>query len=1199
MTAAGTHPKTKRRRKVALGLALVLLGGAGMAYRHFTDPERIRALVEAQLQRYVGGLVTVGRAELSLFSGATLYDVVIASPKPSSGAPLPPLFECRKIEATHNPWDAIVGRPRIEALIALSPKCTIVHRLIEHRTNLSNIVSRVASSAPSVTVQTLPIIELRDAHVRIIARDEQGDREVQDWRLTVRGRASDHDNSIYNIVWKSTELVDGQRAGGHSRLDLRSGAARSVDGGLPRMSIETVMLAVNASMDDVGAWADLIGIDGDVHVTDYNLGSSADSKTGRSATIELSNASLSLPVSEEEAALPRAQRYVQFTDVNGTATVTAERIIADFSGTFHGGTCQVRGTIPLPITSEFVRDFGFDMTLSLVGLELPQLDRKDRPSEARAIRAWPAVAAIYKQYGPSGKADIDLELFRNAKHPGPPRVRRFRITPRGASAWVERFPYRIDHLTGYVEVTGTGGTLESLRGDHDGASITINGRFGKLGPCSPVDIHVVGTGIPLDDELHAAISPAQRETWKMFEPVGTVDLDVSITRSECTPESPAIWSTTTTASFDDLSARVQAFPYPLQHLRGSIQLYRDDIIVHEIVSRTGETQLHATGSMSFDKSRAKQIQLRINGSHVPFDDALLSSLPDTISHAVAAFRPTGYFDFSTLLTQEPSANAFRHETTVTLRGGTLKHDDHPVLVTDVRGALRITPEDTLLRGLTGYIDGAFIHADGRIDHASGSFAGTLVGKDLRPTPELYAALPPRWRDELTPITIDGNIDVEVRIPAAWKSSEADRTSVTIDWNGASVTLPQLAAPIEHVRGKLIVDSTGARATGITGHFGKAELSADIAIAFDGSKRQAEINADVRGLVLDDSVRKLFPDHLQAIWDRLSPGGTIDLTVDKLSYTNPDTGTVPTWRGTGQARLRNVSVPGAVGLDRATGVVSFDGMIRDRLGGTMLSGAIDLVGLRIERRKLTQITGDWSLLRAADDTGRLAFDGIEARVYGGTATGVLHVMLESDGAHYELSSELKDVDLSPLLRPTRVGMKSLEDAPLLRGVTNAQLDVSGTLGRTRSRRGRASLEISEGRIYRVPVVFAMLQVLNLAMPNQDTFDSLSASGFIDGDDVVIRDARIAGDEMALVGQGTVTLPSLATDFYFVSVNPNRWSRIPVLTDVIDQASRELVGLSVSGTLHDPVVQARAFHDVAEELKRLFVPRKPKNSRTGGR
>ena len=75
--------KSRRRRRRVAGWAVLLLGlpliGAGvLTYRHYADPERVRAEAEALLQQFALGRVRVGSAAFSILDGIRLFDVVVA-----------------------------------------------------------------------------------------------------------------------------------------------------------------------------------------------------------------------------------------------------------------------------------------------------------------------------------------------------------------------------------------------------------------------------------------------------------------------------------------------------------------------------------------------------------------------------------------------------------------------------------------------------------------------------------------------------------------------------------------------------------------------------------------------------------------------------------------------------------------------------------------------------------------------------------------------------------------------------------------------------------------------------------------------------------------------------------------------------------------------------------------------------------------
>ncbi|MFQ5494422.1 MAG: hypothetical protein ACE5EX_03490, partial [Phycisphaerae bacterium] len=71
-------PRRRLRRRVAiLALPLTAVAAVLLVYRHYTSPQRVCALAERYLQRYVNGDVTISRASFSWLDGIRLIDVAI------------------------------------------------------------------------------------------------------------------------------------------------------------------------------------------------------------------------------------------------------------------------------------------------------------------------------------------------------------------------------------------------------------------------------------------------------------------------------------------------------------------------------------------------------------------------------------------------------------------------------------------------------------------------------------------------------------------------------------------------------------------------------------------------------------------------------------------------------------------------------------------------------------------------------------------------------------------------------------------------------------------------------------------------------------------------------------------------------------------------------------------------------------------
>ena len=74
--------------------------------------------------------------------------------------------------------------------------------------------------------------------------------------------------------------------------------------------------------------------------------------------------------------------------------------------------------------------------------------------------------------------------------------------------------------------------------------------------------------------------------------------------------------------------------------------------------------------------------------------------------------------------------------------------------------------------------------------------------------------------------------------------------------------------------------------------------------------------------------------------------------------------------------------------------------------------------------------------------------------------------------------------------------------------------------------------------------------------------------------------------------SMSLPDRGVDLGLINVSPHQWSRLPMLADFVEGASREIVELRVTGPLSGPTVQVKPFPRITEEFKRLFRKKKPK-------
>ncbi|UCC28920.1 MAG: hypothetical protein JSU86_12040 [Phycisphaerales bacterium] len=1194
------QPRKGRRRTLVVVIIVAALIASGVVYRHYTNPERVRDLAKGYLQHYIRGPVTIGSADFSWWDGVRLFDVAVhevqraASQRtpPAGTAPLNPVLSCREIRLSHDRSSVLSGGLRVKGIIALEPACLIVRDAADGYTNLEGLLRFPDVMAQGVS-GPLPTIELRDAQVRVLSREGALDRVVQDLRLHIRARPSQRDADVYDVVWQGG---DGHTASGYSRVDLHTGRLRNVSGGLPWMSIEAVMLAVNAGYDGAGVWCNLLGLDGTVRAKDYDLSTALRTEGSRSATIELSDASISIPIDKREQPFPPDQRYLRFEEVNGQVQLTPEGIRADFAGQFHGSECRVSAVLHGAVEKlATLNDVDFDVRLSVTGLDLPRHDPDGPPAEVRFINRWHQLAGFYRDYDPHGPADLEVEVTKRAGADEPIVVRRVLLTAQGGDASCRYLPYRGYDIAGKIEYTPDGVFIRDIRGSHGDGTVTVNGRLSKPTEQAAKELSIKATGIPIDETLVEALPEQYRRIREQFNLKGSIDAEIELTLPAGSDQQPAKWRMRPTITLRDVSARFDGFPYPVDHLTGMLLADEDRLRLLNVVGRSGEARVGLEGSVELSGGHLTGLDLAIDAQDIPFDDLLLAALPAEARKQVAAFHPRGSFDAQTSLTLDADTKTVVHTSDIVLKDVAIRHETLPVEVAGITGRLHIAPNDVVLDGLTGRYNDAILSAEGSISRDGGRQATAVMirSRNLQLDEALCAALPPKARKAVVHWKIDGPVATETIVsttPARADEGPSVRTVARLQ--GATVRHRLFPLVFDDVRTEITIDGVGARASNVEARYGTASVRADFDMRHIPGAEQGTIKLSATGVTLDDSLRGLLPEEMNAAWNRLEPAGSVDVYLNSLRCRRSSVEGPLEWLVEGYVEFNNAGIPGLAGIERMSGTLVGSGSLIDRLGGTSLTGNLTLSTVNVLGQRLSRTEGDWSYARVASGEGMLVLDPIQGRVYDGSLTGALEVAFDTSRAEYDLSTTIHKMQIEPFINADRASRAPDSERLDVRGRADGHLYISGVIGDRASRQGGGRFEIIDGHIYRLPIILRILNVLSLSIPDEDAFDEARADFFIVGKRVQIADIALRGSVLALVGSGSVTLPDRGVDLNLVNVGPRLWTHVPVLADVVEVASGELVELHVTGPLSQPTVRPRPFRRISEEFKRLFRKRKPK-------
>src|ERR1700722_11016603 len=164
------HPLRRRHcaaRRWGMASLLLVLSLTIFGYIYLTDAQRVRSMASSYLSDLLGGEVTIGKANLSIFEGLRLDDVTLRVDK--SNQPDSIIFHARTFLVRYHPTQLLEGRLSATQIIAIDPIVMLVENSSTGRWNYQRLwhgagPPKRANSADNNAL-VLPQIILRDAEV--------------------------------------------------------------------------------------------------------------------------------------------------------------------------------------------------------------------------------------------------------------------------------------------------------------------------------------------------------------------------------------------------------------------------------------------------------------------------------------------------------------------------------------------------------------------------------------------------------------------------------------------------------------------------------------------------------------------------------------------------------------------------------------------------------------------------------------------------------------------------------------------------------------------------------------------------------------------------------------------------------------------------------------------------------------------------
>ncbi len=1196
------HPVSLTRQRVCVTLLIILLLGLAW-YANTTRDASIRERAIEFLTEATAGEVEVGQAHFEMFRGITLYDVRVSTPfdeqfDPTAVEPAERrLFSASSVQLIHNPWRLLFGSLRVERIVATKPTITLARNTENGIRNWQLLATTRNTKGGSGNLR--PRITLRSAQAIVVSLDRSGKKERTIEELDADVRPHPQAETAYCIdVRRFTDPAE--------RAMVVFDPGKKIVTNTPFVSAKTIRLQLSKPVQH---FFDQISLDGEVKLG--RMVYDTQSLDERDTRIELRSVRCAIPLSllrsnvtstrgaasppkESPPRVPTREAsseedgVIEMTDIKGTLNLKGSRLALDISGLINGAECRMNGH--LVRVGRVLEEVGIN--LSVQGFRVPFPEGTLRERLTVDAKTPKLVREILLDYQPHGEFDVDLKLTRK---PGADAklVVSGQIAPQGAVGCCRLFPYTIDDLHGALKFESNKVLLENLHGRHGSAHVKVDGLVDRSTDRASVDVRIEAAAVPFDVELFDALSDHFRSFWQRFNPRGSAHVTVLLKRDGAPADvpKPKIRSYVT-ADLIDAHVAFREYPYPLDNVHGTLEIQPDGIQFIGLTGHHDDASARIDGYVSFDMQGQSNVNLRIEANNMRLDQTLASALPPEGRGAFTQFQPDGYVDLLGAVSVSDATQGVAYNMRTRVRKAQICYQQLPYAIHDVQGEINIRPEAITFVDLSGTHEEAEVKAGGTVHRLPDGYAADLLfdWNRLPLNKALFDTLPEKLKRVWRILQPAGSVQIRTVFHHSQHdghTTQRHRTEIITD--GAEICFQGFPLPLSDVKAHVLVTDQQVEFLSLTGHVaktGQAEqtnnrgeitLSGTLDLTPPGIRGTLKLTA--KDMVFTDQLLAAMPPRLKETVAAIKPAGRFDLQLDPLQF-NIDPDSTAQWVFDGEIKFADAAMNLGFDLRGLTGTVRGRGRIDKE--GTSIKACTDLSRVVMAGWPLENVAA--TILSAPGDHPIMVQDA-SANVYGGEATGFAEVRLNGQHTAYQISIAARDLRLKQYLAaqsPPR-GAKD-KKSPEAQGSVFGNLVLRGRCGAGGYREGAGELFVREAQVWKLPLVFAVFQVLNLSL-DENVFHDGWLKFYITKNTLTFQHIDLQGKACSLVGGGRMDLSTKQLDITLLAGSPVR-IRVPFLTDIIDGVAREVMEIKVSGTPRKPKITPQPLKSLTTVLKTLF-------------
>jgi len=723
------------------------------------------------------------------------------------------------------------------------------------------------------------------------------------------------------------------------------------------------------------------------------------------------------------------------------------------------------------------------------------------------------------------------------------------------------FPAPVKDLVGKLRFTPNGCTILGSISRSLGGAVACTGNIDGYGADAGFHLKIISTGIEPGEDLKKALSPRVWRGIEAFSPRGKFDVTTEV-------DSPVGIKMPVAVSMDiyprGASAVFSGFPYEIDGLEGHLTYASNTLGIDAVSGRHGQAELLFSGSAS-RLDEAPNINIRVLAKNLPLDETLLAVVPEKVRTVWRSLKLTGVSDADMTLVKAGGAES-DIDLDLRLRDTSVTPEWFPYELAGGEGHVAYKKGVVDIDHVTFTHGGGGLSVEGKVEADSGAFKINLAAANVVIDRELTDALPKAASDFLRRLGLAGVGDAALTISRD-AGGEAAFSSVSGKLRSASLEAPELPVGLGAAAFSFVYGDGEISVSGV-----QAALFADNALALLPVARLAVL-ARPRTYVAADGTMPVgnrsrawqmrFNATKLLIGDGLVaslPAAARDLVRERRIHGLADVeGTVArSAEDAGSADYRmsfNCADAGFfVGWEIADLKGKVDVAGRSGAASNAFSARGDLESFSLAARQMGRTQCEMTT-----EAGEARLTSLTTTMLGGTLTGQGHVRLESPYA-YGFTAAVRAMSL-----PEMVDKAFGFHKEGLTGKVDGHLNLLCATGESCDIIGSAEASITEGTLWEVPLIFVVMNILDLSPPARTQFDRAHVRLNFAGDRMLVDELSMSSQPATIFGTGTI-LYTGALDL-MVYAQPGQ---IPIVSMIAGEVGKNIVRTHVTGSFSDPAV-----------------------------